>query len=68
MTNYFAKLSREERELNSLRNHQEGRIRNEARAALQVDEARAALQVESDIVIERNRITSQVIEIIDSEC
>ena len=57
MTNYFAKLSREERELNSLRNHQEGRIRNEARAAL---------QVENDI--ERNRITSQVIEIIDSEC
>ena len=56
ITNYFAKLSREEREQISLRNHQEGRIRNEARAAL---------QIENDI--ERNRITSQVIERIDSD-
>ena len=56
ITNYFSKLSREEREQISLRNHQEGRIRNEARAAL---------QIENDI--ERNRITSQVIERIDSD-
>ena len=56
MANCFAKLSREEREQTSLRNHQEGRIRNEARAAW---------QVENDV--ERNRTTSQVIERIDSD-
>ena len=56
LTNYFSRLSREEKEQIALRNHQEGRIRNETRAA-----------IEEKNDIERNRIASQVIEIIDSD-
>ena len=55
ITNYFSKLSREEREQISLRNHQEGRIRNEARAALQVaDEDGEPVVVPNDIEEEEN--------------
>ena len=59
LTNYFSKLSREERELLALKNHQEGRLRNEARA----EEAKQEVARN----IERKRIAQQVIEIIDSD-
>jgi CHASE3 domain sensor protein len=59
LTNYFSKLSREERELLALKNHQEGRLRNEAKAEETKQEVARN--------IERKRIAQQVIEIIDSD-
>ena len=55
LTNYFSKLSREERELLALKNHQECRLRNEARA----EETKQEVAPN----IERKRIAQEVIEI-----
>jgi hypothetical protein len=61
LTNYFSRLSREEKEQNELANHQQVRLRREARVAQQLEDAKEDEQRQ----VERNRIASQVIEIID---
>ena len=63
LTNYFSTLSWEEKEQNQFTNHQQGRARREARVAWQLEEAKQ----DEHRQVERNRIASQVIEIIDSD-